>query len=81
MPQTNVLELLCMVAPLGVQIIVNLLFIRSWWDFHHSALGRTLLSLHTLLSFDVAPFSVVVDHPRWLHHTTRQGHRWSSPPR
>ncbi|KAG8215402.1 PAP2-domain-containing protein [Butyriboletus roseoflavus] len=39
---TNVLELLSFVLPLGVQIIVNLLFIRSWWDFHHSALGLWL---------------------------------------
>ena len=39
MPQTNALWLLSVALPLGVQIVVNLLYMRSWWDFHHSALG------------------------------------------
>ncbi|KAG6370320.1 hypothetical protein JVT61DRAFT_12273 [Boletus reticuloceps] len=25
---------------LAVQIVVNVLIIRSWWDLHHSTLGR-----------------------------------------
>jgi hypothetical protein len=39
-PQTHVLWLLSGALPLGVQIVVNLLSTRSWWDLHHSTLGR-----------------------------------------
>jgi len=38
------LYLLSIAAPLAIQSIVNLLTIRSWWDFHTSTLGL-LLSL------------------------------------
>lgn len=41
--QSQVLWFLGSVLPLGVQIVVNLLFVRSWWDLHHSALGCALL--------------------------------------
>jgi hypothetical protein len=30
---------LLLVAPFILQIIINLLTIRSWWDFHNSTLG------------------------------------------
>ncbi|KAF9221838.1 PAP2-domain-containing protein [Gyrodon lividus] len=39
---TNALYLIAGVAPLVAQAIVNLLTVRSWWDFHHSTLGLWL---------------------------------------
>ncbi|KAH7882700.1 phosphatidic acid phosphatase type 2/haloperoxidase [Phlebopus sp. FC_14] len=39
---THALYLIGGVAPFIAQIIVNLLTVRSWWDFHHSTLGLWL---------------------------------------
>lgn len=41
---TTALRLISCGIPLAVQCLVNLLTVRSWWDFHHSTLGL-LLSL------------------------------------
>ncbi|KIJ64296.1 hypothetical protein HYDPIDRAFT_40522 [Hydnomerulius pinastri MD-312] len=38
---SNALYLIGGVAPFVAQIIVNLVTVRSWWDFHHSTLGRS----------------------------------------
>ncbi|KAF8127123.1 hypothetical protein EV363DRAFT_1401195 [Boletus edulis] len=59
---TNALWILSVALPLAVQSVVNVLFIRSWWDLHHSTLGHT----------------VVVHHHHRVRHTTHQGHRGSS---
>ncbi|KIJ64294.1 hypothetical protein HYDPIDRAFT_62127, partial [Hydnomerulius pinastri MD-312] len=40
--QSNALYLIGGVAPFVAQIIVNLVTVRSWWDFHHSTLGLWL---------------------------------------
>ncbi|KAF8451967.1 hypothetical protein L210DRAFT_2004102 [Boletus edulis BED1] len=42
--QTNALWILSVALPLAVQSVVNVLFIRSWWDLHHSTLGHTSFS-------------------------------------
>ncbi|KAF8127586.1 PAP2-domain-containing protein [Boletus edulis] len=39
---TNALWILSVALPLAVQSVVNVLFIRSWWDLHHSTLGLWL---------------------------------------
>jgi len=36
------LYMICFVAPLVIQPIINLLTIKSWWDFHNSTLGLIL---------------------------------------
>ncbi|KAG6831169.1 hypothetical protein H0H92_012309 [Tricholoma furcatifolium] len=36
------LYFICFVAPLVLQPVINLLTIRSWWDFHNSTLGLIL---------------------------------------
>lgn len=63
MPQSNALWLLGGALPLGVQIVVNLLYTRSWWDLHHSTLGRACSFSRPLKSFDI------VRHSVWLSIT------------
>lgn len=39
-------------APLVLQLVVNLLTVRSFWDYHCSALGRTFFSYtHEMILF------------------------------
>ncbi|KAH0834171.1 phosphatidic acid phosphatase type 2/haloperoxidase [Lanmaoa asiatica] len=59
---TQALWLLGSVLPLGVQIVVNLLFIRSWWDLHHGALGLWLSI--TITGSITQIIKVVVGRPR-----------------
>lgn len=40
MIQDWALYLIAGVAPFTLQIVINLLTIRSWWDFHNGFLGR-----------------------------------------
>lgn len=44
------LYFICFVAPLVLQPLINLLTIRSWWDFHNGTLGL-ILSLATTGAF------------------------------
>jgi len=37
--QDSALYLIAFVAPLVLQPIVNIITIRSWWDFHNGTLG------------------------------------------
>ena len=39
--QPLALYMLCGVAPFVLQIALNYVTVRSWWDFHNSTLGRT----------------------------------------
>ncbi|KAF8551341.1 PAP2-domain-containing protein [Imleria badia] len=59
---TNALWLLGGALPLGVQIVVNTLFIRSWWDLHHSTLGLWLSI--TITSSITQIVKVTVGRPR-----------------
>lgn len=34
------LYIIAVVSPFVLQILINLVTIRSWWDFHNSTLGR-----------------------------------------
>ncbi|KAF9264754.1 PAP2-domain-containing protein [Marasmius fiardii PR-910] len=36
------LYLICVIAPIVLQPTINLLTVRSWWDFHNSTLGLVL---------------------------------------
>ncbi|KAF8451995.1 hypothetical protein L210DRAFT_904639 [Boletus edulis BED1] len=73
---TNALWILSVALPLAVQS-VNVLFIRSWWDLHHSTLGHTSFSSLFIYLFHMTG-SVVVHHHHRVRHTTHQGHRGSS---
>jgi diacylglycerol diphosphate phosphatase/phosphatidate phosphatase len=56
------LYLICLVAPLAIQPIINLLTIRSWWDFHNGSLG---LILGLALTGAVTQFTkITVGRPR-----------------
>ncbi|KAF8061593.1 PAP2-domain-containing protein [Lyophyllum atratum] len=56
------LYLICFVAPLLIQPVINLLTIRSWWDLHNSTLG---LILGLALTGAVTQFTkITVGRPR-----------------
>lgn len=38
--QPFALYLIAIGAPFVLQIVINLLTVRSWWDFHNGSLGR-----------------------------------------
>lgn len=42
--QDIALYFIALVAPLVIQLAVNLITVRSFWDYHNSALGRSLSS-------------------------------------
>lgn len=42
--QDIALYFIAVVAPLVIQLAVNLITVRSFWDYHNSALGRLLSS-------------------------------------
>ncbi|KIK96305.1 hypothetical protein PAXRUDRAFT_826103 [Paxillus rubicundulus Ve08.2h10] len=59
---SQALYLIASVAPLVAQIIVNILTVRSWWDFHHSTLG---LWLSITITGTITQFvKVTVGRPR-----------------
>ncbi|KAJ3866580.1 phosphatidic acid phosphatase type 2/haloperoxidase [Lentinula novae-zelandiae] len=59
---TFALVLICFVAPLLIQPVINLLSIRSWWDFHNATLG---LILSLAMAGVVTQFTkVTVGRPR-----------------
>ncbi|KAG6874054.1 hypothetical protein C0995_006911 [Termitomyces sp. Mi166 len=56
------LYLICFVAPFVLQPVINLLTIRSWWDFHNSTLG---LILGLALTGSITQFTkITVGRPR-----------------
>jgi len=56
------LYIICFVAPLVLQLIINLFTIRSWWDFHNGTLG---LILGLALTGSITQFSkITVGRPR-----------------
>ncbi|KNZ75493.1 putative diacylglycerol pyrophosphate phosphatase 1 [Termitomyces sp. J132] len=56
------LYLICFVAPFVLQPVINLLTIRSWWDFHNGTLG---LILGLALTGAITQFSkITVGRPR-----------------
>ncbi|KAG9318728.1 phosphatidic acid phosphatase type 2/haloperoxidase [Chiua virens] len=56
------LYFLALVAPLAIQLIVNLLTVRSFWDYHNSALG---LILGLAITGAITQFSkITVGRPR-----------------
>jgi len=59
---SQALWILSSALPLCVQIVVNALFIRSWWDLHHSALGLWLSI--TLTGSITQIIKVTVGRPR-----------------
>ncbi|GAW01546.1 lipid transport protein [Lentinula edodes] len=59
---TFALVLICFVAPLLIQPVINLLSIRSWWDLHNATLG---LILSLAMAGVVTQFTkVTVGRPR-----------------
>ncbi|KAF8894685.1 phosphatidic acid phosphatase type 2/haloperoxidase [Infundibulicybe gibba] len=60
-PNTALL-LICFIAPLVLQPLINLLTIRSWWDLHNGTLGL-VLSLATTGSFTQF-IKITVGRPR-----------------
>ncbi|KAJ7582858.1 phosphatidic acid phosphatase type 2/haloperoxidase [Mycena floridula] len=56
------LYVICFVAPVILQPIINLITIRSWWDFHNSTLG---LILALALTGSITQFTkITVGRPR-----------------
>jgi len=56
------LYLICFVAPLMLQPVVNLITVRSWWDWHNSTLG---LILGLALTGAITQFTkITVGRPR-----------------
>jgi hypothetical protein len=47
--QDKALWMIAIMAPFLLQIIINLITIRSWWDFHNGTLGCELPIAHCLL--------------------------------
>jgi hypothetical protein len=73
------LYLIAGLSPFVLQVVINLVTIRSWWDFHNSSLGRT--SAAWFHDSNEPLHSLTEPGSEWLDHSICEDHGGSSSTR